>query len=359
MPTRPGVWAWGGTAALLGGLLLAAAGRAPAGADAAPPAPQGTAPELLQELKTYPHRLVYESFHDDHFKLSVANADGSHAAILTTTPEVDELYPRVSPDGKLLCFCVDEGKGRAKVRNLYLMSMDGTGRRKIADNAREPCWKRDGTAIGFTRGEYRSYTAQDFATKGIFIYDLKTGETRAHPNSKIEHLYRLNWSPDGNWFVATVHGGMGFSHSILALAANDDRVFDLHLGGCRPDISRDGKRVVWGNGDWDIGMADLDLAAEDAPTTKFLRNVVQSKDPMKTYHAQWSPDGRYIAFSYGDKLEEGRNLGGVPEMSGIRAEGWNICVADATKTNRWVAITVDGASNKQPDWVLAPAEAGK
>ena len=43
-------------------------------------------------------------------------------------------------------------------------------------------------------------------------------------------------------------------------------------------------------------------------------------------------------------------MGLPPEMIGVKAPGWNICVADPAKLNRWVAITNDGNSNKEPDW---------
>jgi Tol biopolymer transport system component len=47
-------------------------------------------------------------------------------------------------------------------------------------------------------------------------------------------------------------------------------------------------------------VADLDFSS-GTPKATGVRNVVQSADPVKTYHADWSPDGRYIAFSSGDK----------------------------------------------------------
>src|SRR5262249_54323684 len=144
----------------------------------------------------------------------------------TRTPDVDELYPKASPDGTKISFVADEGKGDARIRNVYYMNLDGSGRVKVAENAREPCWSPDGTAIAYLKGEFEKYNLLDHATKGLFIYDLQTGKTREHPNKKIHHLYTLNWSPDGNWFVATVHGGMGFQHGILALEADGDKVFN-------------------------------------------------------------------------------------------------------------------------------------
>ena len=230
------------------------------------------------------------------------------------------------------------------------MNSDGTGRIKIAANGREPCWSPDGTKIAYMKGEFEKFTFSDTATKGLFIYDLKTGKTREHVNNKLHHLYTLNWSPDGNWFVATVHGGMGFSHTILAIEANGDKIVDLKLSGCRPNISPDGKKVCWGHGDYCAGVAELDLSTPTPKATN-LHNVVESKDPIETYHITWSPDMKYLTFTRGPKFK-GKNLKGLlPEFPGVEATGWNVCVADANQKDRWVAITGDGKSCKQPSWV--------
>jgi hypothetical protein len=305
---------------------------------------------LRERLKSYPHRLVIESVRDGNWELYLVNADGSNPVNLTKTPDLDELYPKVSPDGTRICFAVDEGPADARARNLYVMNLDGSGRRKIADNSREPCWKGDSSAVAYLPGELPNFTYSDFATKGLRIHDLKTGETRDHPNKDIHHLYTLNWTPDGRWFVSTVHGGMGFKHGILVLEAEGPGVHDLKLGGCRPDVSPDGKRIAWGNGDYAIGVADLDFSGA-APRAVNPHNVVESKDPMETYHVDWSPDGAFVAFSYGPKVK-GKNLKGLlPEFPGVKAPGWNLCVADVSRKNAFVALTEDGSSNKEPDWV--------
>src|SRR6266508_1024021 len=85
----------------------------------------GSSKELLAELKTYRHRIVYETNRDGNWELYTCNADGSNSINLTHTPDVDELYPKPAPDGSKICFVADEGKSDSKIRNLYYMKSDG------------------------------------------------------------------------------------------------------------------------------------------------------------------------------------------------------------------------------------------
>jgi Tol biopolymer transport system component len=328
------------------------------GAALAQEKPAGPSEDLRSELKAYPHKVVFETNRDGNWELYLVNADGSAPVNLTRTPDVGELYPKPSPDGTKIVFVADLGKDPDMVRNVYVMNSDGTNRVKVADNAREPCWSPDGKLIAYAKGEYAKYTVSDFATKGIFIYDLATGATRQHPNAKIEHLYTLNWTAGGKWFVSTVHGGMGFSHAILAIEADGNRVFDLKLGGCRPNVRSDGKKVAWGHGDFCAGTADLDLSGP-TPKATHIVDVVESKEPVETYHVTWSPEGKYLTFTSGPKKSKKSLKPGLPEFPGVEAPGWNVCVADASKRNRWVQLTTDGKSNKQPSWVVVKEGSAK
>jgi Tol biopolymer transport system component len=141
---------------------------------------------------------------------------------------------------------------------------------------------------------------------------------------------------------------MGFGHAILAFRADGDaKVFNLKIPGCRPDLSPDGKKICWGASDFALCVADLDLAGPEPKLTN-RREVATSTKPIKIYHSDWSPDGRYIAFATGPTQKK---LGKVCEVVGVKAPGWNIGVADASGKDRKVIITHDDASNKEPDWV--------
>ncbi|NOX54311.1 MAG: hypothetical protein GXP27_07685 [Planctomycetes bacterium] len=337
-------WLFTGGPAMLVGLIAVTAGWSSASADD---------PSLAAELKKVPYKIVFETYRDGNWELFCCNADGSNPVNLTRTPDVNELYPHVSPDGSKIVFSVDRGRGASRTRSVYYMNFDGTGRTLVAKKARQACWGADSYHIAYLRQEFNRFSLKDFATKGIVVYDLKTGQHREHPNPAIEHLYNLCWSPDGKWFLATVHVGMGYKHAILAIEANGRRVVNLKLPGCRPDISPDGTKVAWGRSDWHLSVADLDFSGPE-PKAVGVRDVVTSKKPIKVYHVDWSPDGRYLAFSRGPVH---KHLGVVDEIVGVRADGWNICVADVSQKNRYIAITSDGQSNKEPDWV--PVEVAK
>ena len=334
--------------AILSFLMVRLVVSAAVGADA-PSRRAADSDALRAELGQVRHKIIYETWRDTNWELVLVRADGSEPVNLTRTNDVDELYPHVSNDGSKVCFVADEGQGESKVRSVYYMNLDGTGRTLVARNARQPFWKSDGSAIAYLKGASERFTYSSVETTGLFVFDLASGQHWSHPNKEISHLFGVCWSPDGNWFIATVHGGMGFSHAIVAIEAKGMGVFNLDIPGCRPEISPDGKRLAWTPSDWALRVADIDLSGP-TPKVSNWRDVVTSEKPIKVYHIDWPPDGKYVAFTRGPAT---KSLGNAPEGVGVRAEGWNICVADVTRTNRWLAITSDGKSNKEPDW--APA----
>ncbi|UCC98125.1 MAG: PD40 domain-containing protein [Phycisphaerales bacterium] len=304
-------------------------------------------PQGKLDLQGVPYKILFETYRvtegKRNWELYQMDADGSNAVNLTRTPHLDEMYPHASPDGSKICFVVDEGGRREKVRNVYTMNIDGTGRVKVATNARQPCWSPDGKTIAYLKGEYERYSTREYATAKLLFYDLRTGQHRAHPNRNLHHLYAICWSPDGNWFLAAVHGGMGYSDTILAFEADGTRVFDLErwgVRGCRPDFSQDGKRITWGQTDWDLCVGDIDFASGE-PRVRNVRKIVECLRTAKVYHVDFSPDGKYIVFSYGPSAG-GQQVGGF-------ARGWDICVTNLT--GPWIKVTHDGNHNKEPDWV--------
>jgi hypothetical protein len=326
-------------------------------------------PPLRERLKTLPFQIAYESYLNDNWEIFVVNADGSNPVNVTRTPKEHEHYPLVSSDGAKTCFVVDQGEDRDTIRSLCVMDTNGKNRRKLVDGGREPFWTPDNQRIGFLPQEYPKFNVMDYYTMGMSFFDLATGRIEPHPRgTNLHHLYNPCFAPNGKWILATVNAGMGFEHSILLIAAHDDRVIDLQIPGCRAWLSPDGKQIAWGADENEIAVAPINLEA-DSPKVGERRLRIQ--DALnRVIHVDWSPDGRFLCFSRGpagkgDPTKPGTFLGSCG-LVGVYAPGWNLCVVSAERSGvldlnaateaDFVMVTSNGLSNKEPCWFRSPRQ---
>jgi Tol biopolymer transport system component len=321
---------------------------------------------LSQRLKDTPFKIAYESYVDGNSDIFVMDPDGSNPINLTKTPDLNEHYPQVSPDGSRICFVADKGEGRQTIRSLYVMDIDGTNRKKIADYAREPFWSPDGKVIGYLDQEFQKFDVIDYYTKGMNFYDLDTGTVTPHVNyTNLHHLYNPNFCANGKWIVSTVHAGMGYDHTILLIEAHGNKIINLKIPGCRPRFRPDGKAVAWGFDDHQIVAASIDTDADEPHIGPFLVHILDETN--KIYHARWSPDGHFISFSRGPDGEGDLSKPGTYtaacEIMGVYAGGWNIGAVsvDVPGTNdlykatgdEFTMLTTNGLSNKESVWFVA------
>ncbi len=317
---------------------------------------------LSDSLKSSGFKIAYETYVDGNFEIFVMNADGSQPVNLTRTPKAHEHYPQISPDGTKLCFSVDEGEGREAVRSLCVMDIDGQHRRKVADHAREPFWSPDSKVIGFLPQEFSKFNVVDYYTKGMSFYDLDSGKIEPHVNNtNLHHLYNPSWSANGKWIVATVHAGMGLGHAILLIEAHGDKIINLNIPGCRPCLSPDGKQIAWGSGDHELVAAPINLDADQPAVGEWRLRITDHTN--ETYHVDWSPDSRFLAFSRGPATKGDPHKPGsfqnACEMVGVYAADWNLCAVSAQRTGvldlnstnaEFLMLTTNGLSNKEPAW---------
>jgi len=315
---------FGFTMAVVG---LAAMGRV----SAAVAKPSGKA-SLHRSLKSMPAKIAWECYVNGNWEIFVMNADGSKQVNLTNTPDQNEHYPQISPDGKKIAFTADSGEGRDAVRTLWVMDINGKHRKKIADHAREQFWSPDSKTLGYLPQEYSKWDVIDYYTKGMMFHNLETGKTEPHPNSaKLHHLYNPCFSHNGKWIAATVHAGMGYGHAILLIEAHGDKIIDLKIPGCRPCLSPDNKQIAWGSDDHELDAAPIDLESDNPSVGTWTLHIKDAHN--KIYHIDWSPDCQYVAFSRGPEGEGDLSKKGTfqaaCEIVGVYAPGWNICAVSA------------------------------
>ncbi|MCD6303413.1 MAG: PD40 domain-containing protein [Planctomycetes bacterium] len=312
-----------------------------------------------------------EGYENDNWDIFLVDPHGSRIRNLTRTPHIHEMYPQVSPDGTKIAFVSDRGNGRATIRSVWVMDIHGKNRHKVADYARQPFWSPDGKTLGYLPQEYKKFSIMDFGTKGMMFCDVNTWHIRPHPNAKrLFHLYNPGFSPDGKWIVATVHAGMGFKHADILIQADGPKIVNLHIKGCRPCFSPDGKYLAWGHSDHEIRIAPVRWGASPSLGEPIMKIVDKSN---KIYHVDWSPDGKWVSISRGPKsggdISKPGTFRGAAEIVGVYAAHWNIFIVrvrkgavvnllQPSKDTEWLEVTHDGNSYKESDWIPARQEPG-
>jgi len=138
--------------------------------------------------------------------------DGSEAQNLTGGDAGNNGFPYFSPDGKRIVF----RSGRDGNHEIYLMNADGTGVRRLTDNAATdtmPSFSPDGKEIAFVSsrgGDYEIYTLKIDA-------EGNPGELRRITDSPGFDTHPV-YSPDGKWLVfSSSRGGLNDEEPLITI----------------------------------------------------------------------------------------------------------------------------------------------
>ena len=125
--------------------------------------------------------------------------DGSERLQLATnSPQLFLNTPRWRPDSKFLLYFEQRKSG---FNQMYVVPSDGGTRRAILEDNHFhyfPDWSADGQSIVFTIAD--ELPAGQATENGIYIYDLRSGQTTAVADST--GLSQARWSPDGRYLAA-------------------------------------------------------------------------------------------------------------------------------------------------------------
>lgn len=254
-----------------------------------------------------------------------------------------------SPDGSRIAFWSERFEGRQRVRGLYVMHADGSGRRRlsprylvVAENEGGVAWSPDGSRITFEaarslrtgiwvvrtdgsglrqlargrdpawspRGDLIAYQGGS----GIFVVPVRGGKPRRTTRSANDGLHA--WSPDGRMLAFLRNFEARQTQVLYTVPVRGGGLRRIYGGQRdvtitrRPDWSPDGQRLAFSAG---RGVFYVYVAKAHVRGVRRLR-----RGDWPTF----SPDGRRIAFTVGSVLHVMSASGAQPRR--VRSEGGSL-----------------------------------
>ena len=214
---------------------------------------------------------------------------GSPAVQLTSDPKFDDLYPRWSPDGRVVLFLRRPSNDPQARGSLWLMTADGANPQQLIDNVGpfSYTWTPDSSAVVY-------FSPDD---SQFYLFDMQSRNARRLTNeSNISFIPTV--SPDGKWLIyqSTLSGNVdlrampmsgGSSQLVVATPHHDFHPF-ISPTGRWLYFQRDHKnlyRVPGPAQDW--------RPAEPEKITNYPDSNLFLEDP------QLSHDGRQLLYSRG------------------------------------------------------------
>ncbi|MGH9844169.1 MAG: protein kinase domain-containing protein, partial [Blastocatellia bacterium] len=199
--------------------------------------------EIYPSLSPDGKLLVYASAETGNWDIYLQRVTGATPINLTrdsAAPELDDTQPAFSPDGEQIVFRSDRDGG-----GIFVMGATGENVRRLANHGHNPAWSPDGQEIAYSKGSFARPSERGNFPGPLFVAKVATGETRQVTETD---AVQPNWSPHG------------------------DRI--AYWG-----VQRGGQRDIW-----TVGAR----GGEPAPVTG---------DPALDWNPVWSPDGRYLYFA--------------------------------------------------------------
>ena len=259
-------------------------------------------------------RIAFQTFYDDSEQIGEIAPDGSNFKDLTDfTDEVPLNGPVFSPDGHRVLMMRESsgfevsGEVEGAGPRMWMMSDDGAEVGELGSATWSfnpqfysgelgPSWSPDGNAVLFARFDEEGYSIVQVNTNG-------TGETVIVPPAE-EAMDFPMYSPDGSKIAYSRGGYPGRQIHIVNADGTDDEVI-THENGDVSSLSwsPNGREILFSVGERSHNGTSLDIIDSDGADERTIASA-----NAEDYQPIFSPDGTEIAFARFSKTDQRDHL---------------------------------------------------
>jgi len=277
--------------------------------------------------------IVFQSDREGPTRLFVIDVATRAIRRVGTPGSWDDEEPQWSPDGSRIAFSSTRG-GKGNY-DIYVMQADGTGVTRLTDHPapdQDPAWAADGKSLFFTserngRGEiYRVW----LDAGGAGGAGATGGQARRvdRVTSGWSRAIMPATSRDGRYLAYSAQLIMGFRIQVIDLQTGQDRAVGTAGGACRPAFAADSQELAFVHLDAEPSRLEA--------VTETSRRVLIADRALWAYYPDYSPDGRFIAFSVSPEHHAG--------------EDWDLAITEAARPGVVTRLTSGRGNDRVPHW---------
>ncbi len=197
----------------------------------------------IRLAKHFPGRILFDSNRSGTFGIYSINANGTKLQPVIDDPDWHEMYPDLSPNGKLVVFSRAKTTSKLAPSEIWLVKINGANPRRVVLNGTYPTFSADGKTIYFERKRKKVMAIDVYGGNEREIFPAKNETFKKYQVVKPRVSFdgrRVAFTSDrkGHWnaWYADLESGRAFHIS----------------GGCEPVFYTDSKRLAWVNNDRDM-----------------------------------------------------------------------------------------------------------
>jgi Tol biopolymer transport system component/serine/threonine protein kinase len=239
--------------------------------------------------------LVYAGQASGNWDIYWQRIGGRNPRNLTADSTADDTQPAFSPDGEHIAFRSEREKG-----GIFIMGATGESPRRLTDFGYYPAWSPSGHEIAFSTEKVQDPNVRRPVDSVIWIVDVANGQLRKLAEGKIGDAAQPQWSPTGARLAywGRHKGGQRDIWTIPAQGGDPVQVTDDAAFDWNPVWAPDGKSIYFAS---DRGGS---MNLWHVPIEEQTGHLTGPFEPFTTP----SPFGQQLAFSHDGRLAVYVNL---------------------------------------------------